>query len=169
MERMIIIDGSHRNGNTLLINRLIKEHTTSKLIQLKNYTIDFYCYDSKYSNEDHFFSLVEDIIQNYDHMIWTTPIYWYSMSGRMKVFLDRFTDLIKIHKTLGRKLRGKSMSLIYNSNGDKQKYIEQPFVNTADYLGIFFTGALHINMEEGKITDETKDQILKFVDKIQTS
>jgi hypothetical protein len=61
------------------------------------------------------------------------------------------------------------MSLIYNSNGDKQKYIEQPFVNTADYLGIFFTGALHINMEEGKITDETKDQILKFVDKIQTS
>jgi multimeric flavodoxin WrbA len=41
-----------------------------------------------------------------------TPVYWYTMSGIMKVFFDRFSDLLRIEKDLGRKLRGKSMAVI---------------------------------------------------------
>ncbi|MCP4458779.1 MAG: NAD(P)H-dependent oxidoreductase [Cytophagales bacterium] len=36
-----------------------------------------------------------------------TPVYWYSMSGIMKVFLDRIYDVLTIEKELGRKLHGK--------------------------------------------------------------
>ena len=35
-------------------------------------------------------------------IIFVTPVYWYAMSGRMKVFFDRWTDLLKIDKDTGR-------------------------------------------------------------------
>ena len=32
------------------------------------------------------------IIEKYDTLIFATPVYWYSMSGIMKVFFDRKND-----------------------------------------------------------------------------
>ena len=49
----------------------------------------------------------------YEQIIFATPIYWYAMSAQLKTFFDRMTDLLTIHKPLGRQLRkGKKMFLI---------------------------------------------------------
>ncbi len=50
---------------------------------------------------------MNDIVDKYDVLIFATPVYWYSMSGIMKVFFDRITDLLTIKKDIGRKLKGK--------------------------------------------------------------
>ena len=54
-----------------------------------------------------FLPTIKELNSKYDTWIFVTPVYWYSMSGQMKIFLDRITDLLKWHKDEGRKIRGK--------------------------------------------------------------
>lgn len=54
-----------------------------------------------------YLNLMKQILDKYETLILATPVYWYSMSGIMKVFFDRLTDLLTIEKEFGRKLRGK--------------------------------------------------------------
>ena len=166
MSKYIIIDGSHRTGNTTLINNFIKDNLDSEILFLREHIIESYNYEGKYSDDDKFISLMENITMNITHIIWTTPMYWYSMSSCMKVFLDRFTDLLKTNKDIGRQLRGKSMSLVYNSNGTQEDYFEQPFKNTADYLGMKFITALHINMGESEINQGSEEKLIDFINHI---
>ncbi len=58
------------------------------------------------------------VIETYDTIIFVTPVYWYSMSGILKVFFDRISDLLRIHKDAGRALRGKNMAMVSCSNHD---------------------------------------------------
>ena len=58
---------------------------------------------------------METIIQKYDTIIFATPVYWYSMSGTLKTFFDRLSDLLHYKKELGRQMRGKKMAMISNS------------------------------------------------------
>jgi multimeric flavodoxin WrbA len=48
----------------------------------------------------------------HDAIVFATPVYWYAMSGLMKVLFDRFTDLVTVRKDLGRRLRGRRVFLI---------------------------------------------------------
>ena len=71
------------------------------------------------------------------------------MSGIMKVFFDRFSDLIRIEKETGRKLRGKNFAVISNSHDneiDFDFYI--PFRKSAAYLGMNYVGNKHFNADE---------------------
>ena len=66
------------------------------------------------------------------------------MSGRMKVFFDRLTDLLRIEKDTGRQLRDKYMAVISCSNGGNlEEYFWLPFKNSAEYLGMHYLTDLH--------------------------
>jgi multimeric flavodoxin WrbA len=93
---------------------------------------------------------MKEIIEKYDTLIFATPIYWYSMSGIMKVFFDRFSDLIRIEKDWGRKLRGKKMAVISNSHdfeNDLEYDFYIPFRKSAEYLGMKYIGNKHFNAD----------------------
>jgi hypothetical protein len=79
------------------------------------------------------------------------------MSAVMKTFFDRISDLLKIRKDLGRKLRGKSMALVSCSgDNDLVNGFEMPFVESAAYLGMRYLGAYHSWLEEGRMTREAR-------------
>jgi multimeric flavodoxin WrbA len=162
VNQFVIIDGSHRVGNTELINNFITEQLTCHQLKLLNFKINHYNYDGIYNDDDDFITVINTLLK-YDHIIFSTPMYWYAMSGILKVFLDRFTDLLKNHKDLGRELRGKSLMLVYNSNGNQEDYFEKPFENTANYLGMKYLGALHINMENESLDIKVKEKIKSFL------
>jgi multimeric flavodoxin WrbA len=147
--KKIIIQGSSRsNGNTANSITVISEKYNIDVIDLNNYTFSYYDYESKNLNDD-FLPLITSIIEKYDTLIFATPVYWYNMSGIMKVFFDRFSDLIRIEKETGRKLRGKNMFVISNSHDNKidaSFYI--PFQKSAAYLGMNYTGELHLNADK---------------------
>lgn len=146
MEKKVIILGSSRSGgNTGSIVANISEKYQIDVIDLNNYQISYYDYESKNIDDD-FLPLIKSILEKYDTLIFATPVYWYNMSGIMKVFFDRFSDLIRIEKETGRKLKGKNMFVISNSHSDEiddSFYI--PFKKSADYLGMEFQGNLHFN------------------------
>jgi multimeric flavodoxin WrbA len=159
-EKTVIIIGSSRNnGNTTRIANSVASQNNYDVVNLNNYEFSYYDYESK-NRDDDFFPLVKEIIENYDTIIFATPIYWYSMSGIMKVFLDRFSDLVRVEKETGRKLRGKRMGVISNSGEtalDYDFYI--PFKKSAQYLGMQYIGDMHINAE----TLEEKNIEIAFI------
>jgi multimeric flavodoxin WrbA len=146
--KKVIIMGSSRNsGNTSKIVDAIASQFQIEVINLNDYQFSYYDYESK-NREDDFLPLIKSIIEKYDTLIFATPVYWYSMSGIMKVFFDRFSDLIRIEKETGRLLRGKKIAVISNSHDSEiemEFYI--PFRKSADYLGMRYLGEKHFNAD----------------------
>lgn len=153
MNKLIILGSSRKDGDTK--RRVDELITISKwdFIDLNDYNFSYYDYEHKNSNDD-FLPLMHRIVDNYDVLIFATPVYWYSMSGVMKVFFDRITDLLDIEKELGRKLRNKSMAALSCSNGDNLgESFWLPFSETATYLGMNYLGSVHTLSDK----DETEN------------
>ncbi len=159
-KKVIILGSARKNGNTTkIVDEISKEHEID-VINLSDYNISHYDYESK-NREDDFLPLIRRILEEYDTLIFATPIYWYNMSGIMKVFFDRFSDLIRIEKETGRKLRGKKIGVISNSHDNEIEdsfYI--PFKKTADYLGMEYLGHAHFN---ANILNQTTKIELTFI------
>lgn len=161
MKTLIILGSSRKNGETKKkVDELIRISGWD-FIDLDDYRIGYYDYEHK-NLEDDYLNLMRKIIENYDVLIFATPVYWYSMSGIMKVFFDRITDLLDEEKDLGRKLRGKSMAALSCSVGDNLgENFWLPFSETARYLGMNYLGGIHTL--EGE--DETEN-LRKFVETV---
>ncbi|UCE93661.1 MAG: NAD(P)H-dependent oxidoreductase [Flavobacteriaceae bacterium] len=166
----VIIQGSSRsNGNTGKIVNFIKEKTGFAIIDLRSKNIGAFDYNFENKNDD-FLPLMQEIVQNYDTIIFATPVYWYSMSGIMKIFFDRISDCLKSEKELGRKLRGKSMGMVSCGSGvELKKGFEMPFVESANYLGMNYLGGIHTWMENESIPNALKKGLNTFIEhKIMT-
>jgi multimeric flavodoxin WrbA len=154
MKKLIILGSSRKNGDTRkIVDELIKISGWD-VLDLNDYKIGYYDYEHKNLNDD-YLPLMRKIIAEYDVLIFATPVYWYSMSGIMKVFFDRITDLLDEEKDLGRKLRGKSMAAVSCSGGDNLgDNFWLPFSATANYLGMSYLGNTHTiaeNDESGNL------------------
>ncbi len=143
MNTIIILGSAGNDGDTMKVSTLISEKIDCSLLNLNQYRIAPYDYSGIYENDD-FIHLMEEVILKQDHIIFATPVYWYAMSGVMKQFFDRFTDLITIRKDLGRKLAGKQVHVITTSSGDHlAEQFWLPFQKTCDYLNMEFKGGYH--------------------------
>lgn len=148
-KQVIIVGSSRKSGNTSLIAEAVAVQFGVDVVNLSDYHFSYYDYENKNINDD-FLPLMKGIIEKYDTIIFATSIYWYSMSGIMKVFFDRFSDLIRIEKDWGRKLRGKNMAVLSNSHDfenelDYNFYV--PFQKSAEYLGMHYLGNKHFNAD----------------------
>jgi len=154
MSKTIIIMGSSNPvGNTYKICKKIVDKHNIKFQDLNELVIMPYDYD--YDNkDDDFLGFMEHVTKTYDHIILASPIYWYSVSGIMKNFIDRFTDLLTIRKEMGRLLREKKLSLVSVSNdGDCPEEFHLPLERTANYLAMEWLGHTHF-ASEGENVDE---------------
>jgi multimeric flavodoxin WrbA len=159
-KKVIILGSARKNGNTTKIVDEISKEQGIDVIDLSDYNISHYDYESK-NREDDFLPLIRRILEEYDTLIFATPIYWYNMSGIMKVFFDRFSDLIRIEKETGRKLRGKKIGVISNSHDNEiEESFYIPFKKTADYLGMEYLGHAHFN---ANILNQTTKIELTFI------
>ena len=118
--RGLIIQGSSRSdGNTHKIVSFLQAKTGFDLIDLTEFNIGPFDYEFKNSNDD-FIPLIKKIVASYDTLVFATPVYWYAMSGTMKIFFDRISDCLKTEKETGRKLRGKRMAAICCSSDEEE-------------------------------------------------
>ena len=154
--KVIIIGSSRNNGNTTKIIETIANEIEFDIVNLNDYQFSYYDYENK-NKEDDFLPLMKKIIENYETLIFATPIYWYNMSGIMKVFFDRISDLLTIEKELGRQLRGKNMAVIANTSDEELDYdFFFPFRKSAEYLGMNYLGDVYINANTTIENDKIK-------------
>jgi len=168
--RSIIILGSSRNdGDTAKVVNKLKEFTNWDMIDLNDFNIGYYDYEHNNSDDD-FIPLMKKLIKNYGNFILATPVYWYSMSGILKVFFDRLTDLLEIEKDLGRQLRGKNMAALSCSIGNNlDESFWLPFSGTAEYLGMNYLGNIHAINNENNLTSNEIRKIERFAAQINNA
>jgi multimeric flavodoxin WrbA len=143
MKSIIILGSSRSDGETRgVVDRLV-EITGFEVLDLLNYQIGHYSYTHQ-NQDDDFKILIAKILYKYDVLIFATSVYWYAMSGILKTFFDRITDLLDTDKALGREFRKKSMAVLSSSNGNNLgDSFWLPFKATSDYLGMQYLGNLH--------------------------
>ena len=168
MKKTVIIQASARSqGDTNIIVNELNKHQNFDVIDLKTKNVGHFEYDFSNADDD-FLPLMEEIIANYDTIVFATPIYWYNMSGILKAFFDRLSDLLHYKKELGRQLRGKNMGMISNNNYDDIKEgFSMPFKESANYLGMNYLGDIHTWVENGVIHPTAMARIDTFRKLIQ--
>jgi len=161
MKKVIIAGSSRKDGDTEKLVNQLADLSGWDVIDLNDYQFGYYDYEHL-NRDDDYLGLMQKLIAEYDVFVFATPVYWYSMSGIMKVFFDRITDLLTIKKDLGRKLRGKKMAAISCSIGNNLgETFWLPFSETAGYLGMDYLGHVHTITDK----DETA-RIAEFVQQV---
>ncbi|EGR2784104.1 NAD(P)H-dependent oxidoreductase [Vibrio parahaemolyticus] len=155
MNIAVILGTSKSDGNTRKLADSFVEQSGAKLFDLTNFNVSFYDYSHENKNDD-FLPIIHELL-SFDHLVFASPVYWYSMSAQLKVFFDRLSDLLTIEKELGRKLKGKSISVLSTGyNLELPDCFVQPFELTAKYMQLEFKGceylAIQTESDLGKVT-----------------
>ena len=162
---IVILGSSRRNGNTPDAG-LTAFGGKADMIDLQDYTISPYDYDN--TNRDDDFLKIIDLITLRKTLVFATPVYWYAMSARLKIFFDRLTDLITIEKPKGRTLAGKSVWLI--AAGTDQNFpggFETPFTRTCKYFDLDYKGAnYHYTGDDQTLRQSSAVRLREFGRKI---
>ncbi|MBO8155702.1 MAG: flavodoxin family protein [Bacillaceae bacterium] len=144
---MLVLEGSSRpNGNTeALTNEVVKgiERTTIYLREKKVLPI----IDKRHDPEG--FSVVNDDhdeimrkVLNHDILVFSTPIYWYSMSGVMKNFVDRWSQTVRDERFNLKEEMKKKEAYVVICGGDQPRIkglpLIQQFKHIFDFVGMPF-------------------------------
>lgn len=82
---VIIYSSARKNGNTQAHVNGFAEQNAVRVICLDDYKIAPYCYSKNYKNDD-FYAVFEALL-TYDHWVFASPVYWYSTTVQMKLFI----------------------------------------------------------------------------------
>lgn len=166
--KAIIIQGSARSqGNSYQIAQILAAKLQAPILDLNTKQLEQYKYTHTYDSQDQFLEVVDELLE-YDTFIFLTPVYWYSMSGIMKLFFDRLTDCLKIAKDKGRRLRGKQMAAVAcGSDATVVNGFFVPFESSAEYLGMQYLGDLHAWVEDEVPSSEVVNLIHDFTTNIK--
>jgi len=142
---LIILGSARKDSHTRTLLRNVFSGIEVEVIDLLDHYVAPFDYDAKYPEKDEFDSLMEKVLVA-ENIVFATPVYWYSMSGILKTFIDRFTDLVTIQKEKGRALKGKDMFLFsVGADAEPPEGFEVPFRKTASYLGMKYHEGVYIS------------------------
>lgn len=151
MASAIALFGSaRRHGNTGAFMDRIAAELGIEVVDLGALSIAPYDYEHRH-RDDAFEPLMRRVLA-FEHLVFASPVYWYSVSSPMKVFLDRITDFLDLPDLLpaGRRLRGKTGHVVCTSIYDEApKPFVDAFRDTFGYLGMRFGGIAHVNCADG--------------------
>lgn len=146
---IIVFGSSRRKGFTgQLVDEVARRHNL-RVLDVSDYKMSPYDYDHHNRNDD-FLPLMRDVA-SHDQIILASPVYWYTMSTQLKVFVDRWSDLLDIEKDLGRTLRGKQ-GLVIATGGDvrPERCFEECFQHTFAFMGMDYGEMLYCATDSGR-------------------
>ena len=162
MKSVIIQGSSNLQGNTNLVVNQLKASISADVVHLRDQNILPFDYEFK-NQADDFNALMHQLLDDYDSIIFATPVYWYTMSGLMKNCLDRFTDGLLYDKALSKKFEGKIMAAL--ACGSSKEPIEGyfiPFQKSAVYLKMNYLGDVHLWVEAGQLSQQATLRLNSF-------
>jgi multimeric flavodoxin WrbA len=144
-----LLGSSRKDGNTGALAAAVFAHLDdARLIDLGGLSIAPYDYGYRHEADD--FLPLARLMTQADAVVFASPVYWYSMSAQMKILFDRLTDLTRKHKTLGRRLAGKSAFVIATGGGAVPPGFETPFSETARYFDMRWGGMLYASFDQDR-------------------
>jgi multimeric flavodoxin WrbA len=145
---LILLGSSRKASDTGRLVRSLFTPETATIADLLDYTISHYNYEHVYPAHDAYLELVELMLQH-QKIVFATPVYWYAMSGLMKVFFDRTTDLVTVKKEVGRKMKGKETYLLAVGAEEVLPVgFEETFRLTSSYLDMNYRQSFYCRTSE---------------------
>jgi multimeric flavodoxin WrbA len=145
----VVYGGTRQNGNTEILTERAIQGLNVEKIYLRDYTIQP-IEDLRHTNEgfqdinDDYNSIIDRILPH-DTLVFSTPIYWYSMSGTMKNFIDRWSQTTRDAKYPDFKNRMSTKKGYVIAVGGDEPHIKglpliQQFQYIFTFIGIQFEG-----------------------------
>lgn len=165
-----IFASSRSQGNTRQFMDWIANELAIEVIDLADQSISPYDYEHRNMDDD-FLPLMRHVLKH-QNIIIASPVYWYSVSAQMKVFIDRTSDFLAVDelKAMGRQLRGKTAYVVCTSISEE---VDPPFIaalkDTVEYLGMTFGGYAHADCGQGYRPEQYQEDVDKFVELISSS
>lgn len=163
---ILVLHGSTRkNGNTerLTYHAVPKEKGTH--LYLRDYEVkpisDQRHDESGFDPVEDQLKLLIDAMLEHEIIVFSTPIYWYSMSGPMKIFIDRWSQILRDpdYKHFRTELGNKRAYLIA-VGGDNPRIkglpLVQQFKYICDFYNMNFSG--YVIGQAGKPEEILKDE-----------
>jgi multimeric flavodoxin WrbA len=163
---LIILGSARKESDTKKIVDALFDELDIVRIDLLDQRIENYNYEGNYSTDDNFIQLFDTILEH-NKIVFATPVYWYSMSGIMKTFFDRLTDIITKRKEIGRKMKGKEIYVIsVGADNSQPEGFEIPFRSTSEYLEMNFISTFYCKTNN---LENIKADGLNFIDKLKST
>ncbi len=155
MSEIITVFGSARsNGHTKKALDLILSDDEHKFIDLSKLKINPFDYENN-NGDDDFIPLMHEILKH-DKLVLATPIYWYGPSTMMKVFIDRWSNLMmEPYKNIGKSLKDKKLFVISSNGVSASRCFEEVFEQICGYLNMQYIGCYNYH------SGNDKEQILQ--------
>ncbi|MDI7743823.1 flavodoxin family protein [Lysinibacillus fusiformis] len=166
MSIAVIYGSTRENGNTEWLTEEVINGLPVEKFYLREYNI-LPIKDERHTDTgfqevpDHYGELIGKILKH-DVFIFSTPVYWYSMSGTMKLFIDRWSQTLrdKNHPNFREDLAKKSAYVIA-VGGDKPTIKALPMIQQFQYICDFFGMTLESYLigkasKPGEIQQDTK-------------
>ena len=108
-------------------------------------------------------------ILTYDAIILATPVYWYTMSAQMKIFIDRLSDCLRARKDIGKNLAGKHIFVLASYGTSLPEYFDAPFRQTCQYMKMQYGGSfLHYSGKDQALLQQN-EKISQFRSAIESA
>jgi multimeric flavodoxin WrbA len=169
-DAIALFGSSRRHGNTGRFLDDIAAGLCIDIVDLGQLRLSPYDYEHRNRGDD-FEPLMKRVLE-FDRIIIASPVYWYSVSPPVKVFLDRISDYLDIPELQpeGRRLRGKTGYVVCTSIYDT---VPAPFIgsltSTFAYLGMHFGGVAHVNCSEEYSRSIHEGELAAFVRLLRAS
>ena len=148
MNVLVLYGSSRRHGNTeILTDRVVQNVDCTKiyLSDKKIHPIDDKRHDAEgfgFVDDDY-----DDIIQqvlNHDTLVFSTPVYWYGMSGQMKNFIDRWSQSLRDKRFNFKASMAEKTAYVVMVGGDEPRIkglpLVQQFKHIFDFVHMSFGG-----------------------------
>lgn len=164
MMKVLAIYGSHRvHSNSEKLANIVLEGIQCNKIYLRDKVIQ--PIDDQRHTDGGFQYVIDDydgiVIEmlKHDVLIFVTPIYWYGMSGRMKNFVDRWSQSLRDERFRFKEEMETKKAYVVVTGGDQPRIkglpLIQQFKYIFDFVSIEFSG--YIIGEGNKPGDILKD------------
>ncbi|MBF8970002.1 NAD(P)H-dependent oxidoreductase [Streptococcus sp. NLN76] len=124
----LFINGSpNKNGNTVKLAKKVLGDEGYESLHLVDYKI--YDYGQEFP-DDQFQEVVEKVFQA-DHVVIGSPVYWHSMSGMIRNFLDRQYEVVEDQ------LMGKELTFLFQGAAPTQQILDMAEYTMTRYAGLY--------------------------------
>lgn len=163
---LIILGSARKKSDTRCFTEALFCDREYQLLDLLDHRIASYSYEGDYPADDDFSGLCQLLLQH-QLIVFATPVYWYAMSGLMKVFFDRLTNLITSQKESGRQLMGRKTALLAVGSDDAlPDGFTVPFAATSRYLGMEFIASTYVPIARLKDEEYIRQERAAFLQKL---
>ncbi|GEK33514.1 flavodoxin family protein [Kurthia sibirica] len=149
MSILVLYGGNRPKSNTEFLTKKVIENMDVEEIYLKDYLIEPIM-DHRHAAggfpavADDYSEILERML-THDTIIFSTPIYWYSMTGIMKNFIDRWSQTLKDSHYPHFKNQMADKSTYVITVGGDQPHIKglpmiEQFQHIFDFMGSHFAG-----------------------------